>query len=230
MDNAIAWNDLFGADLAIVAQLERRMLMRFVARNDIKSLADAAKLPIAVDATTNGFVLVLYRALARAGIDWRSCTFDEVGGVKHRFDAMMEGRATSTILVPPFDDMAIAKGCNPLWSVDDIAPVYPGVVIAARRTFLREQPEAAHALPQCARSCQRLGRDSGEQRDRTSCADRRALFAEISRNPGARHRAGPAAFDRRLGGDSEPAPRMRLDAELADRRRDRPVGTHQRQI
>ena len=143
MDNVIAWNDLFAADLAIIAQLERRMLMRFVAQQDCTSLADAAKKPISVDATTNGFVLLLYRALARAGIDWRSCSYDEVGGVKHRFDAMMEGRAFSTILVPPFDDMAIAKGCNALWNVDDIAPVYPGVVIAARRTFLRDQPEAA---------------------------------------------------------------------------------------
>jgi ABC-type nitrate/sulfonate/bicarbonate transport system substrate-binding protein len=143
MDNAIAWNDLFASDLAIIAQLERRMLMRFVAQKDITSLAEAASQPIAVDATTNGFVLVLYRALARAGIDWRSCSFDEVGGVKHRFDTMMDGRTRSTILVPPFEDMAIAKGCNALWSVDDIAPAYPGVVIAARRTFLREQSEAA---------------------------------------------------------------------------------------
>lgn len=143
MDNAIAWNDLFSADLAVIAQLERRMLMRFVAQQDIATLADAAQRPIAVDATTNGFVLVLYRALARAGIDWRNCTFDEVGGVKHRFDAIMEGRAVSTILVPPFDDMAVAKGCKALWSVDDIAPQYPGVVIAARRAFLRERPEAA---------------------------------------------------------------------------------------
>ena len=95
MDNAIAWNDLFAADLAIVAQLEKRMLMRFIAQQDCTSLTDAAKKPIAADATTNGFVLVLYRALARAGIDWRNCAFDEVGGVKHRFDAMIEGRARS---------------------------------------------------------------------------------------------------------------------------------------
>jgi len=143
MDNVIAWNDMFASDLAIIAQLEKHMLMRFCAAGDCETLADAAKRPIAVDATTNGFVLVLYRALARAAIDWRQCQYDEVGGVKHRFDAMMEGRATSTILVPPFDDMAIAKGCRSLWSVDDIAPAYPGVVIAARRGWLREKPDAA---------------------------------------------------------------------------------------
>ena len=62
--------------------------------------------------------------------------FDKLGNI-------FEGRANSTILVPPFDDMAIAKGCNALWSVDDIAPAYPGVVVAARRTFLREHPDAA---------------------------------------------------------------------------------------
>lgn len=143
MDNVIAWNDLFSSDLTIIAQLEGRMLMRFCASGECESLPAAAKKPIAVDATTNGFVLLLYRALARVGIDWRQCRFDEVGGVKHRFDAMMEGKAYSTILVPPFDDMAVAQGCRVLWSVNDIAPAYPGVVIAARRAWVREHPAAA---------------------------------------------------------------------------------------
>lgn len=143
MDNVIAWNDLFAADLAIVAQLERRMLMTFCAQPECTSLQDAASSPIAVDATTNGFVLVLYRALTRAGIDWRRCRFDEIGGVRHRFDAMMERRAVSTILVPPFDDMAVQSGCRSLWTVDEIAPAYPGVVVAARRSWLRDHAEAA---------------------------------------------------------------------------------------
>ena len=132
-DNAIGWGVERGADLVIAAQLERRMEMRFCAAPDLPTLAAAAAKPIAVDATTNGFVLVLYRALARAGIARDACRFDMVGGVKHRFDALMEGRATSTILVPPFDAMAEAKGFRPLWDVRQMAPDYPGVVVVVRR-------------------------------------------------------------------------------------------------
>jgi ABC-type nitrate/sulfonate/bicarbonate transport system substrate-binding protein len=138
MDNIIAWNAERSAGLAIIAQLERSTVMSFCATPGCDTLADAAKRPIAVDATTNGFVLVLYRALARSGIDWRSCTYDAVGGVKHRYDALMEGRALSTILIPPFDAMAQAKGFKILWRGADIAPAYPGQVVGARARWLKE--------------------------------------------------------------------------------------------
>lgn len=132
-DNAIGWGVERGADLVIAAQLERRMGMRFCAAASLPMLADAAALPIAVDATTNGFVLVLYRALARAGIARSACRFDMLGGVKHRFDALLDGRATSTILVPPFDVLAEARGFRVLWDVREVAPEYPGVVVVVRR-------------------------------------------------------------------------------------------------
>lgn len=141
MDNVIAWNERFSGDLRIVAQLEKRMELRFCAM--AASLEEAAKDVIAVDSTTNGFVLVLYRALARAGIDWRGCRYDEVGGVRHRFEAMMAGKARSSILVPPFDGMAAEKGFKVLWSVDDMAPDYPGVVVAARAAWLRANADLA---------------------------------------------------------------------------------------
>jgi hypothetical protein len=67
MDNVIAWNQERSADLRIVAQLERSTVMAFCGLARYRSLAEAAMQPIAVDSTTNGFVLVLYRALARAG-------------------------------------------------------------------------------------------------------------------------------------------------------------------
>ncbi len=143
MDNVIAWNAERSADLQIVAQLERSTIMRFCCVGTYANLQDASAHTIAVDSTTNGFVLVLYRALARAGIDWRTCRFDPVGGVRHRFEAMIAGTAAATILIPPFDEMAQAKGFKVLWDGKDIAPDYPGVVVAARRGWLREQPDGA---------------------------------------------------------------------------------------
>lgn len=145
MDNIIAWNADRKAGLAMVAQLERSTVMSFCAKAELQTLADVAAKPIAVDATTNGFVLVLYRALARAGIDWRSCTYDAVGGVKHRLDALLEGRALSTILIPPFDAMAQAKGFDVLWRGADIAPAYPGQVIGARAEWIARNGDALRA-------------------------------------------------------------------------------------
>jgi ABC-type nitrate/sulfonate/bicarbonate transport system substrate-binding protein len=145
VDNVIAWNAERAAGLAILAQLERSTVMRFVSVPAYAALADAAANVIAVDSTTNGFVLVLYRALARAGIDWRRCRFDPVGGVKQRFEAMQAGKAAAAILVPPFDAMALAQGFKQLWDGKEIAPHYPGVVVAARRSWLRENEAAARA-------------------------------------------------------------------------------------
>jgi len=141
MDNVIAWNDERKAGLQIIAQLERSTIMAFCARQE--TLAQAAKEPIAVDSTTNGFVLVLYRALARAGIDWHKCRYDTVGGVRHRFEALDGGKASATILVPPFIDMALGKGFKKLWDGVDIAPAYPGVVAAARAQWLQSNGDAA---------------------------------------------------------------------------------------
>ncbi len=143
VDNVLAWNDERRAGLRIVAQLERSTVLAFCSAAHLQSLAEAAAGPIAVDATTNGFVLVLYRALARAGIDWRSCRFDAVGGVRQRFEALEGGRAAATVLVPPFIDRAVDLGFRKLWSGEEIAPDYPGVVAAARADWLATHRDAA---------------------------------------------------------------------------------------
>ena len=145
VDNVIAWNDERRAGLQIVAQLERTTVMAFCALAHLADLARAAERPIAVDSTTNGFVLVLYRAMARAGIDRHACSFERVGGVRQRFEALAAGTSASTILVPPFIDMALGKGFVKLWDGADLAPAYPGVVVTARAAWLRENEDAALA-------------------------------------------------------------------------------------
>ena len=139
VDNVIAWNEERKAGLQIVAQLERSQIMAFCASPSFEFSKDA----VAVDSTTNGFVLVLYRALARAGIDRKSLRYDAVGGVRQRFEALAAGKASATILVPPFIDMALEKGFSKLWDGADIAPAYPGVVVAARAAWLSENADAA---------------------------------------------------------------------------------------
>jgi len=141
MDNVIGWNDLYDSDLIMLAQVERITELSFVGAAGVHTLEGAMAKPISVDATTNGFVLVLYRALAKIGVDWRTCEFLEVGGVKQRFDSLLAGQTHSTILVPPFDLMAIEKGYNVLWQGSEVAPHYPGQVVVARRRWATENRE-----------------------------------------------------------------------------------------
>jgi len=141
VDNVIAWNSERNAGLAIAAQVDRTIIMRFCCIPAYANLKEAAANVIAVDSTTNGFVLVLYRALIREGIDWRKCRFDPIGGVRQRFEAMKAGTAAAAILVPPFDDMARAAGFKVLWNGEDMAPDYPGVTVAARVDWIERNSE-----------------------------------------------------------------------------------------
>ena len=159
VDNVLAWNADRRAGLRILAQLERTQAMAFCARPGSLSLADVALETIAVDATTNGFVLVLYRALARAGIARETCRFEPVGGVRQRFEALVAGKVAATILVPPFIDMALARGCVKLWNGADLAPAYPGVVATARQAWLESDRESALAYLRALRSAHRWAID-----------------------------------------------------------------------
>ena len=175
MDNVLAWNAQFGVDLRVAAQLERRTELRFVCPEADVSMADVARHPIAVDATSNGFVLVLYRALARAGIDWRNCRFDTVGGVRQRFEALMEGRARASILIPPFDAMVLGKGYKVLWSAAQMAPDYPGVVVAARAAMMDARGGAVAAYLRALLQAQRWA-TTAANRDRAIAALQAARY------------------------------------------------------
>lgn len=164
VDNVLAWNAQRHADLRIMAQLERSQAMGFCARPGCASLADAAQGTIAVDSTTNGFVLVLYRALARAGIDRAVCAFDRTGGVRQRFEALMAGSVAATILVPPFIDMALQGGCTRLWSGADLAPAYPGVVATARTTWIEANRPAARSYVRALADACTWARDPSSRR------------------------------------------------------------------
>lgn len=165
VDNVIAWNAERGAGLRIVAQLERRQVMAFCAKPDCHTLADATGGVTGVDATSNGFVLVLYRALAQAGIRWQDCQFEEVGGVRQRFEALMQGQIDATILVPPFIDQALAAGLRQLWSIAEIAPSYPGVVAAAPGRWIDANRAAALAYLQALREANYWGMNPANRDD-----------------------------------------------------------------
>ena len=159
VDNVLAWNAQFGAGLRILAQLERSQPMAFCGVPGVASLQDAARGTIGVDSISNGFVLVLFRALARAGIDRAACTFEPVGGVRQRFEALGAGTIGATLLVPPFIDMALARGCTLLFDGKAYAPSYPGVVATAPTAWTERDPAVATAYRRALLDANRWARD-----------------------------------------------------------------------
>jgi ABC-type nitrate/sulfonate/bicarbonate transport system substrate-binding protein len=163
VDNVVAWNAEFNAGLRILAQLERSQPMAFCARPGVASLAAAARGQIAVDATSNGFVLVLYRALAAAGIDRADCDFQKVGGVRERFEALTAGKVSATMLVPPFIDMALAQGCARIFDGAQFAPAYPGVVATGRGDWTSANRSSALAYLRALLRANDWAMDPGNQ-------------------------------------------------------------------
>ena len=138
MDNVIAWNRRSGpADFRIIAQIERTTPLHLIGRRGMADLAEVRHRSVLVDAPGNGFVVALRAMLAEAGLVGQNCyELDPVGGVKERFDALLAGRGSCTLLGPPFDALAIEAGFVSLATVQKQYPAFPGQGIVARKTVI----------------------------------------------------------------------------------------------
>ena len=59
---------------------------------------------------TTGYAFVLRELLAKNGIAESDVTFERAGGALSRFQELIKGSHAGTILVTPFDLLAIEKG------------------------------------------------------------------------------------------------------------------------
>ncbi len=134
IDNLFEWQRQ-GADLKLVGQLEATMPLRLFGASDIRSLDDLAGKPFAVDAMANGFALVARYLLAEAEID---TNFVPIGGVAERFEALLAGEISGTLLGPPFDARAEQAGLIALIDVPAALPGYPGQGLFVRADRYRD--------------------------------------------------------------------------------------------
>jgi len=134
MDNVMDWNLRPGAgDLRIVAQIERTTPLSLVgtaATTDVRSLKDGTLL---VDASANGFVVAARALLDECGLDSGSYTLKPAGGVRERCETLLAGGGDATLLGPPFDGMAVARGARVLARVNDHYPAFPGQGLVVRQ-------------------------------------------------------------------------------------------------
>ena len=135
MDNVMDWNlRPGGGDLRIVAQIERTTPLSLVgtaATTDVRSLKDGTVL---VDASANGFVVAARALLDECGLDSGSYTLKPAGGVRERCETLLAGGGDATLLGPPFDGMAVARGARVLARVNDHYPAFPGQGLVVRQS------------------------------------------------------------------------------------------------
>jgi ABC-type nitrate/sulfonate/bicarbonate transport system substrate-binding protein len=116
--------------------------LRLVVQADIGSFDDLKGRTLSVDALTTGFAFVLRRMLQHASVSEADVTYDGVGGLRERWEAMKAGQHAGTLVLTPFDLIAPHVGLKVLQHASAVVPDYQGVVGATRRSWAHQNGEA----------------------------------------------------------------------------------------
>ena len=113
-----------------------------VGGRDIRSFADLKGKKLSVDALSTGYAFVLRELLAKNRIAESDVTFERAGGVLGRFQELLKGTHAATVLITPFDLLAMNKGHPQLARADEHLGAYQGVVAASRRSWAGQNEQA----------------------------------------------------------------------------------------
>jgi ABC-type nitrate/sulfonate/bicarbonate transport system substrate-binding protein len=131
IDNLITWNTQ-GADLRLVAQVERTTVLDLIAAPDIATIADLRGATVAVDAVDSGFAIVLRKILLDHGVAAGDYELLAAGGIQERCDALVSARADAGLLGPPWSGRAIERGLVRLTTAEEALPALPGIGVVVR--------------------------------------------------------------------------------------------------
>ena len=93
---------------------------------------------LAVDARASGFVFILEKLLRSKGFIAADYNFVEVGGWEKRYEALLAGKFSGTLLTAPFVGNALERGCHLLARGDQIVPCYQATGGAAKRSWAEQ--------------------------------------------------------------------------------------------
>ncbi|HET7678819.1 MAG TPA: ABC transporter substrate-binding protein [Xanthobacteraceae bacterium] len=150
-DNVVAYSEGQGApeggnpDYCVImgaTQLE----LSFVVAPEIKNYRDLKGRSIALDAVSTGFAFVLYDMLERGGLSKGDYSFAAVGATPQRWQSVKDGAHAGTLTIEPFTSIARRAGFNVLSASTQLYDSYQGGIVAARRGWLKENPELAKAF------------------------------------------------------------------------------------
>lgn len=148
IDNIMDWNTRAGAgDFKVVAQVERTTPLTLVSRQALRTVRQLRGATVLVDAPHNGFIVALRAILVEAGVQMDEYKLQSVGGVKERFDAILNGEGDATLLGPPFDAVALQRGLFHVLTVQERHPEFPGQGLVVRtRTLDKLRPALSEWL------------------------------------------------------------------------------------
>lgn len=126
--------------------------LSLVGGRGVKSIGELKGRKLSVDAMSTGYAFVLRELLARNGIAESEVSFERAGGVLGRFQELLDGAHAGTILITPFDLLAMNKGHVQLARATEHLGAYQGVVGAARRSWARQNEQALVGFIQAYRS------------------------------------------------------------------------------
>lgn len=147
IDNLFAWNQQAGADLRVIAQIERITPSPVFVRCGLADLAGVAALDhprLLVDAPDSGFVLALRAILEDVGVARDGYSLIPVGGPPERFAALAEGRGDAAMLAPQFANQARAAGIVQAGTLEDFYPDFLGLGVVARATAVESVSSVAN--------------------------------------------------------------------------------------
>jgi ABC-type nitrate/sulfonate/bicarbonate transport system substrate-binding protein len=148
MDNVVAYDEGQGApdvqspgDFVAFMGGDNGQLTLW-ARPDIHTYADLKGTTLAVDAVQTGYTFVLRRILETVGLGEGDYKLEAAGGTPKRFAAFTaSAQYSASILTPPFDLEADAKGYHKLATAVDIIGHYQAYTGVARRAWIEKNPD-----------------------------------------------------------------------------------------
>jgi ABC-type nitrate/sulfonate/bicarbonate transport system substrate-binding protein len=152
-----------------------------VGGREIKTFADLKSKKLSVDALTTGYAFVLRELLAKNDIAESEVTFDRAGGALGRFQELLKGTHSATVLITPFDLLAMNKGHAQLARADEHLGAYQGVVAAARRSWARQNETALVGFIRAYRDGVAFLYENHEIAEALLVANMRAMTPEVAR-------------------------------------------------
>jgi ABC-type nitrate/sulfonate/bicarbonate transport system substrate-binding protein len=113
-------------------------LLSLVGAPGMRTIESLRGKSLAVDARASGFVFILEKLLRSRGFSADEYDFVEVGGWERRYEALLEGKFSGTLLTPPFVGNALKRGCHVLARGDEIVPCYQATGGAARHSWAKQ--------------------------------------------------------------------------------------------
>lgn len=142
IDNVVAYREgqgevpAVGKDLIGLMAHDTRTLPALITLPEVRTYADLRGRTLSLDATRTGYANVLYAMLEKGGLGRDDYKLDSIGGVRQRFEALLERRHAGALFNSPFESLLEAQGFTRLDTAGSVAASYQGMVVAGRRAWI----------------------------------------------------------------------------------------------